>query len=134
MAYKLTPEQRRKNMQSIRSKDTKPELLIAKELRKRKIYFASHVKKIFGCPDFVFRRKRVVVFIDSDFWHQHPTRGIMPKSNLSYWQGKLKKNKKRDALVNKELKKQGWIIIRIWEHNLKKHYQRSVSKIIKVLE
>ena len=63
----LTPEQRRKNMQNIRSEGTLPELLIAKELRKLKIYFAKNVKTITGKPDFVFRRKKVIVFVDSDF-------------------------------------------------------------------
>lgn len=100
----LTKKQRRKNMQNIRSADTKAELFVARELRKRGIYFAKNVKSIFGKPDFVFRRKKIVVFIDSDFWHGHPRRCIMPKSNRAYWNNKIKRNKERDKKVNRALK------------------------------
>lgn len=129
----LTKAQRRKNMQNIRSKDTLPERLLARELRRRKVYFAKHVKTIPGKPDFVFRRKKVVVFVDSDFWHGHPKRCIMPQSNCSYWQGKIERNKDRDRAVTRDLRAKGWVVIRIWEHNLKKHYSRSISKVLKVL-
>tara|TARA_B100002003_G_scaffold230372_1_gene240499 strand:- start:16 stop:228 length:213 start_codon:yes stop_codon:yes gene_type:complete len=66
----LTKEQRRKNMQNIRSKETTPEKIIFKELRRRRIYFARHVKKLPGSPDIVFRRKRIAVFVTS---HQNDT-------------------------------------------------------------
>ena len=129
----LTSEQRRKNMQNIRAVNTKPELLIAKELRKRKIYFVRNVKTIVGKPDFVFRRKKAAVFIDSDFWHGHPIRCIMPKSNLSYWQSKIERNRQRDKAVNKQLKSMGWHIIRIWEYDVKKNIGKSVKKIISAI-
>lgn len=129
----LTPEQRRKNMQNIRSTGTKVELLVAKELKRRKIYFAAHVKTIMGKPDFVFRRKKVVVFIDSDFWHGHPKRCIMPKSNLDYWLQKIEKNRLRDQKVNQDLTENGWNIIRIWEQDLKKDFQKSFNRILKAL-
>ena len=123
----LTPEQRRKNMQNIRSEGTRPELLIAKELRRRKIYFAKNVKTITGRPDFVFRRKRVAVFVDSDFWHGHRTRCIMPKSNCGYWEPKIARNKERDKQVSRALKKDGWTVIRLWEKDIRR---RDVSKTI----
>lgn len=129
----LTAEQRRRNMQNIRAVNTKPELLIAKELRKRKIYFARNVKTIVGKPDFVFRRKKTAVFIDSDFWHGHPRRCIMPKSNLSYWQSKIEGNRQRDKAVNKQLKSMGWHIIRIWEYDIKKNIGKNVKKIISAI-
>jgi len=129
----LTPEQRRKNMQNIRSSGTKAELQVFKELKKRKIYFASNVRSIVGKPDIVFRRKKVAVFIDSDFWHGHPKRCIMPKSNIEYWSQKISRNKARDRKVNNELREQGWTVIRIWEHNIKKHYNRSINKIINAI-
>jgi len=130
----LTREQRRKNMQNIRSKDTLPELKLVKELKSRKIYFARHVKTLPGKPDFVFRRKKVVVFVDSDFWHGHPKRCIMPKSNRVYWREKIRRNKARDRAVNKELHEIGWSVVRIWEHNLKKNYKRSISKLLNILQ
>ena len=127
----LTKEQRRKNMQNIRSKGTAPEILVMRELRRRKIYFAKHVDSIIGKPDIVFRRKKVIVFIDSDFWHVHPKRFIMPKTNIEYWQEKIERNQKRDKKVNKELKKSGWKVVRIWEHDVKKNLDKCMNKILK---
>ncbi len=129
----LTRAQRRKNMQNIRSAKTAPEEAVAKELRKRKIYFARNVKSITGKPDFVFRRKRVAVFVDSDFWHGHPMRCIMPKSNCSYWDQKIARNKDRDRQVNRELKKIGWKVIRIWEYSIKHSLDRSMNRIVRCL-
>jgi len=130
----LTPEQRRKNMQNIRSQGTKPELAIIKELKRRKIYFAINVKKIYGKPDIVFRRKKIAIFIDSDFWHGHPQRFIMPKTNLDYWKKKLKRNKDRDILVNQKLTEMGWHVIRIWEYDIKKNLEDCVQNIIQTYE
>ena len=125
----MTPEQRRKNMQNIRSEGTQPEQLVAKDLRRRKIYFARNVKGIFGKPDFVFRKKRVVVFIDSDFWHGHKKRCIMPKSNCVYWEQKIERNKQRDKTVNRELRKEGWNVIRLWEKDINRSLAKSLKKI-----
>lgn len=130
----LTKKQRRKNMQNIRSKGTLPERSVMRELRRMNIYFAKYVGSITGKPDIVFRKKKVAVFIDSDFWHGHPQRGVMPKSNLEYWQKKIRRNKRRDAVVTQELRGKGWTVLRIWEHNLKRHYKRSINKILKTVE
>ncbi|MHA1787835.1 MAG: very short patch repair endonuclease [Candidatus Helarchaeota archaeon] len=128
----LTREQRKKNMQSIRSKDTKPEQMIMNEFKRRKIYFAKHVKKIFGNPDIVFRRKKIVVFIDSDFWHGHPERYIAPKTNVEYWKEKIERNKRRDQIVNRELSEQGWRVIRLWEYDIKRNLEDCINKILDV--
>lgn len=130
----LTKEQRRKNMQNIRSTGTTPENLVMKELRKRKIYFAKHVTKILGKPDIVFRRKKVVVFIDSDFWHCHPERFTMPKTNVEYWEKKIARNKERDAEVNESLSSQGWLVIRLWEYDIKHELDNCIDEIIKALD
>ncbi|GHU83890.1 very short patch repair endonuclease [Spirochaetia bacterium] len=127
----LSKADRHKNMQNIRSKNTVPELLIMNELKRRKIYFAKHVDKILGKPDIVFRRKRVIVFIDSDFWHCNPKKFIMPTTNVEYWENKIRKNKERDKLVNKALKKDGWKIIRVWESAIKKDKNKIINKILK---
>lgn len=129
----LTPEQRRKNMQNIRSEGTRPEQLIAKELRKRKIYFAKNVKTIFGKPDFVFRKKRITVFVDSDFWHGHKKRCIMPKSNCEFWEQKIERNKQRDKAVNRELRRKGWVVIRLWERDIKRDLLKTINKVLNVL-
>jgi len=125
----LTPEQRHRNMSHIRSKDTFPELLVMKELNRRKIYFAKHVDKILGKPDIVFRRKRIVVFIDSDFWHCNPERFIMPASNIEYWEKKIRRNQERDVFVTEELQKQGWHVLRFWESSIKNDTAAVVNAI-----
>lgn len=130
----LTSEQRRKNMQRIRSKDTEPERIIAKELRRRKIYFTKNDSRIYGKPDFVFRRKKVVVFVDSDFWHGNPDRFVMPKSNLEYWQKKIENNKRRDVEVNQTLDNAGWTIIRIWEDDIRKDIDSCMNIILQQLD
>ena len=127
----LTKSQRKRNMQNIRSEGTKPERIIMSELKKLKIYFSKHAKEIPGKPDIVFRRKKIAVFIDSDFWHGHKTRFIMPKTNTDYWENKIANNKKRDRKVNKALKSDGWCVIRLWEYNIKKHTQKCINKILK---
>ncbi len=129
----LSPEQRRKNMQNIRSVGTKPEELIAKELRKRRIYYARNVKTILGKPDFVFRRKKIAVFVDSDFWHGHKTRCIMPKTNCESWNKKIDRNKKRDREVSRKLKQEGWKVIRIWEKDINENVDRGLKKIVNFL-
>jgi len=130
----LTEEQRKRNMQNIRSKDTVPERLIMNELRKRRIYFARHVVKIRGKPDIVFRRKKVIVFVDSDFWHGHPERFIMPKSNTEYWENKIARNKERDQQVTNYLREQGWKVIRLWEYDIKHNMEECLNKIFTAID
>ncbi len=127
----LTPAQRKKNMQNIRSIGTLPEKIIMSELKKAKIYFSTYAKNIIGKPDIVFRRKKIVVFIDSDFWHKHPTRFIQPKTNTAYWINKINRNEQRDKTVTKELRKNGWRVIRIWEYDIKKSSSRCLKRILK---
>jgi DNA mismatch endonuclease (patch repair protein) len=128
----LTPSDRRKNMQHIRSKNTVPEFLVMNELKHRKIYFAKHVRKIIGNPDIVFRRNKLIVFVDSDFWHCNPKFFIMPKTNVKYWKEKIIKNIECDKFVNRELKKSGWKVLRFWESDIKKNVKKIVDKIIKI--
>ncbi|MCC7573435.1 MAG: very short patch repair endonuclease [Candidatus Methanofastidiosum sp.] len=134
MTDNLTEEQRKKNMQNIRSKNTKPEKIIMKELKRRKIYFAKHVDKITGKPDIVFRRKKVAVFIDSDFWHGHPERFIMPKTNTKYWKNKIDRNIKRDKEVTKILTEKNWKVIRLWEYDIKHSLDICMNKILKAID
>lgn len=71
------------------------------------------------------------MFIDSDFWHGHSSRCIMPKSNCEYWENKIARNCGRDKEVNSVLKKDGWKIIRIWEYDIKHNFERVIQRIIK---
>lgn len=76
-----------------------------------------HISLI-GKPDFVFRRERIAVFVDGCFWHGCPLHGELPANNVEYWRAKLARNLKRDRFVNDVLRKAGWRVIRIWEHDL----------------
>ncbi len=129
----LTREQRRKNMKNIRSVGTKPEVLFMREIKKRKIYFAKNVISIFGKPDLVFRRKKVAVFIDSDFWHYNPRKFVMPKSNRNYWKNKISNNVERDKKVTSTLNKSGWVVIRFWESQVYKRLDYCIEKLLSVL-
>ena len=73
-----------------------------------------------GKPDFVFRSERVVVFVDGCFWHGCPRCCRMPSSNSAYWERKIKRNTMRDRAVARSLRKDGWRVLRIWEHDLKR--------------
>jgi DNA mismatch endonuclease, patch repair protein len=130
----LTKDQRKLNMQRIRSVGTEPEKLIARELRKSRVKFSQHLKSLPGKPDFVFRKYNLIVFVDSDFWHGHPDRFIMPKTNVRYWRKKIERNKERDAHVTKELRKSGWTVFRFWEYDVKNSLDRCVRKILKRID
>lgn len=120
-------------MRNIRSKGTKPERIITKRLRKKGIYFTQHLKKVYGKPDITFLRKKVAVFIDSDFWHRHPENFQMPKTNRDYWEKKIQRNVNRDKEVNQKLKEEGWKVIRIWASEIKESPNDCVNRILKAI-
>lgn len=73
---------------------------------------------VVGHPDFVFRRLKVAVFVDGCFWHSCPQHGTNPTTNQSYWGKKLARNCARDKQVNQDLRNQGWLVLRVWHHEL----------------
>jgi DNA mismatch endonuclease (patch repair protein) len=113
------------------NKDT--ELALAKLFRQNKITGWRRNQKIFGKPDFIFTRLRLAVFVDGCFWHGCPRHATKPKSNRSFWNKKLSTNKNRDVLVNQQLRKLGWRVIRIWECALKKNPLNCLRRIQRVL-
>lgn len=129
----LTKAQRHRNMQNIQSQGTAPERLIMRGLKKRGIYFSKYSLSIIGKPDIVFRKKKTVVFIDSDFWHKHPKHFITPKTNVGYWKKKIEYNVKRDAAVGLELKKRRWRVIRLWEYDIKHNTNKCIGRILRIL-
>lgn len=129
----LKPEQRKKNMQNIRSADTKMEVLIRSELHKRGFRFRKNVKSMGGKPDIVFTKYKVVVFLDSCFWHKCPYHSNIPKTNVAYWIPKLERNKKRAKEVNKKLRQQGWRVLRFWEHQVNNNFDRVIDKIAQTI-
>jgi DNA mismatch endonuclease (patch repair protein) len=97
----LTIEQRKKNMRNIKSKDTKPELLLRKALWSKGIRYRLHGKDIFGKPDIYIKSKKIAIFVDSDFWHGklYKEGKAIPKSNQEYWISKLERNIERDKKI-----------------------------------
>ena len=84
---------------------------------------------VYGKPDFVFRRERVAVFVDGCFWHGCPKakHASLPKNNADWWAAKLSRNKERDRLVNRGLRKAGWTVLRVWECDLARKNWRRVA-------
>jgi DNA mismatch endonuclease, patch repair protein len=91
-------------------------------------------QKLFGKPDFVFRKQRLVIFVDGCFWHGCPKCYRRPGSNKKYWEAKFIQNRERDKEVNRLLRKSRWRVIRLWEHELEKKPEACIHRIIKVLE
>lgn len=117
----LTKEQRRKNMSNIRSKNTKPEEKVRKDLFSRGFRYRKNVRTLPGCPDIVLPKYRVVIFVNGCFWHKHDCgRFVWPSSNQDYWIPKINRNIERDFLNKTELEKMGWKVLIVWECALKK--------------
>lgn len=112
-------EQRSSVMAKIRSKDTKPELLVRRYLYHRGYRYRKNVKGLPGTPDIVLRKYGVVIFIHGCFWHGHEVDGHIPRTNKIFWQKKIERNKQRDKRNKEELKRMGWSVMTIWECQLK---------------
>lgn len=121
-------------MSKIRSHNTKAEVLTFRELRKRGIYFQKHYKRAFGNPDIVLPGKKKAIFIDGDFWHGYQFPKLKKRLPKKYWLKKIENNIKRDRKNRTKLKKEGWKILRIWEHEVLKNFDATVVKIIKFLK
>ena len=121
-------------MSKIRSKNTKAELLVFRELRKRKIYFQKHYKKALGCPDIAIPRKKIAVFIDGDFWHGKNFKKIKNRLPRKYWKVKIEANVARDNKNRTKLRRQGWKILRVWVSDISKNKISSLIKIGKFIK
>ncbi len=131
---KLTKEQRRKNMQAIKSKGTKIEVALSKALWSKGYRYRKNNRTVLGTPDLTFKKFKIAVFVDSEFWHGKDWKENKNKikSNQEFWYNKIEANIKRDKKVNKELKKQGWKVLRFWGKEIEKHLEQCVLKIITV--
>jgi DNA mismatch endonuclease (patch repair protein) len=130
----FTKAKRSDVMSRIRSCDNKDtELALAKLLRQHHITGWRRHQNVFGKPDFLFRQNRLAIFVDGCFWHGCPRCYRRPHSNKKYWVEKAARNKARDRRVNLELRKLGWRVMRIWEHDLAENWGRTVHRIVKSL-
>ncbi len=127
----LTPEQRQHNMSRIRSRDTRPEMLIRRGLHALGLRYRLHVRRLPGTPDLVFPRARAVIFVHGCFWHGHDCAlGIKPKTNTEFWSAKITRNQTRDRLAIKELEGKGWRIAVVWECALKGRNRRPIECVL----
>ena len=132
---KHTPEQRRKNMQAVKNKDSQIELLLRKELWARGLRYRKNVNRIYGKPDIVFIGKKVAVFCDSEFWHGYnwEERKKDFKSHQEFWIPKIERNMERDAEVTAKLESEGWPVIRFWGNEIKKNTAQCADIIEKAV-
>ena len=127
----LTPEQRRKNMQHIRSKDTSIEIKLRKALWHEGIRYRKNYKALPGKPDIAITKYRIAIFCDSSFWHGRDFDIKKPvDTNREYWDSKIKKNMKRDIDVNRQLKEMGWVVLRFWDTEINKKLEMCVNTVI----
>ncbi|MGG0747261.1 very short patch repair endonuclease [Priestia megaterium] len=133
MADTMSKEQRKKNMQAIRSQ-SKLENRVSRELWKRGIRFRKNDKSLFGKPDISIKKYKVAIFIDSCFWHACRLHGNKPKSNQEYWDKKLSRNKERDGIVTNYYTQNGWYFKRVWEHEIKEDMQKVVDDLVTFIE
>ena len=125
---RLSPQQRHKNMASIRSKDTKPEMIVRRGLWKRGFGYRLNYKRLPGHPDLVLRKYRTCIFVNGCFWHGHMVDTLsfenskcckIPKTNREFWETKIRRNKERDIEEQHQLAAMGWHCLTVWECELK---------------
>lgn len=117
-------------MSKVKSKDSKIEIAFRKELWRNGFRYLKNSTKYFGKPDIVLLKYKTVIFVDSCFWHGCKKHGSIPKSRKDFWMKKIERNKTRDKEVNRVYKKEGWRVMRVWEHDLKdKDYRFDFDKI-----
>lgn len=127
----LTPEQRRKNMQAIKSKETKEEILLAKALWNMGYRYRKNNKKIFGKPDISFSKYKIAIFVDGEFFHgkDWENQKNRIKTNRDYWIPKIERNIQRDKEVTEYLLSNNWKVIRFWSKEVKKNLSSCLELI-----
>lgn len=133
---KKTNEQISYNMSCVKSKDTKIEIMLRKELCNRGIRYRKNAKDVFGHPDIVFKGRKIAVFCDSEFWHGYnwADRQKDFKSNQDFWVNKIEKNINRDKLVSEKLISEGWNVLRFWGKEITGKLSECADKIEELLK
>ncbi|MCX6323816.1 MAG: very short patch repair endonuclease [Sphingobacteriales bacterium] len=132
---KLTVEQRRKNMQAVRASGSKIETALAKALFAQGLRYRKNDRTVFGKPDLTFKKYKLAVFVDSEFWHgkDWETRKFDHKSNQEFWLTKIERNIERDNEVNEKLIAEGWKVLRFWGKDITKNLDNCINKIQKTI-
>jgi len=125
----FSKEKRSSIMSRVRARaNVATELAMVSLLRQYGITGWRRHVRLFGNPDFVFARERLVLFVDGCFWHGCPLHGSVPVSNRTFWDAKLARNRARDREVNRTLRTRGWRILRVWQHDLRNNAQSGCAK------
>lgn len=133
----LTKEQRKKNMMNISSKNTEIEVLLRKALWNKGIRYLKNYNKLPGKPDIVLTKYKVAIFCDGEFFHGKDWELLKYKleksENSEFWIEKILRNRKRDNYINNILTSMGWIVVRFWGNDIKKHTDECVATIEKII-
>ncbi|RMG39716.1 MAG: very short patch repair endonuclease [Methanobacteriota archaeon] len=138
MSDNLTTEDRRKAMKAVKGKGTSPERRLWAMLARMQINgWHKNVESVIGKPDVVFPQKKIAIFVDGCFWHGCPLcNRKLPQTNRDYWERKISRNIELSRIYNESLRNDGWMVIRIWEHQLRdrNHRKQVMATILQVLE
>ena len=130
---KLTPEQRKKNMRSIKGKDTSIEMILRKALWKKGYHYRKNYKNLPGTPDIALTKYKIAIFCDGEFFHGKDWELLKNKlkksNNGEFWIKKISRNRERDDEINKRLSFEGWTVLRFWGEDIKKHTDECVKII-----
>lgn len=129
----MSKEQRSKNMSAIRSQ-SKLENAFTKYLWNKGLRFRKNVRTLYGNPDIAIKKYKIVIFIDSCFWHKCPDHFKRPQSNQEFWDKKLNKNVERDQKVTRYYLENGWNIKRIWEHEIRSNLKVTTDETLKFID
>lgn len=130
----FTSEKRSAVMKAVKSRNTKTtELKMIEIFKELHIIGWRRTYPLIGKPDFVFPKKRIVIFVDGCFWHGHDCRNVTPSDNAEFWEAKRLYNKKHDEEVTQTLVQRNWTVIRIWECELKKKNREVLLEKISLL-
>lgn len=133
MADILTKKQRHKNMKSIKSRDTKIEVVLRKALWHKGYRYRKNMKSLPGTPDIVITKYKIAIFCDGEFFHGKDWEVLKPRlekgSNSEFWISKISRNRERDDEINKKLLFEGWTVIRFWGNDITKHTEECVKVI-----
>jgi DNA mismatch endonuclease Vsr len=132
---KISKSQRNNNMRAIRSKDTSIELMLRKELWRRGLRYRVNCKDVYGKPDILFVKAKVAIFCDGDFWHgkDYNENTFARSDNSEFWNNKIIRNMERDKIVDDELSKQGYKVLRFWESDIVKNINVCCGIVIRVV-
>lgn len=133
MPDKFPKEVRSRIMAAIRSKNTGIECLVFRALRRAGLHFQRHYKKAAGSPDIALPKRRRAVFLDGSFWHGYRYPSWRHKLPSAFWREKIERNRARDRRNFAKLRRQGWRVLRVWEHELERHPEQTLERILDFL-